>query len=152
MGESETELCQHIQREMPCQGCQGLEREGTDCRVWVRREWVGLWSKSEKIKKVSEHQKDRSKVLDSTRRHVCDHLCHFFITSMFVWVRVDGLEPHWAFCLRSAAGSYRFRPVGVIIVQLTEQRKADCENGSCGTDSCGFFALQSRHVTSFLSE
>lgn len=27
MGESETPLCQHTQRERPCQGCQGLERE-----------------------------------------------------------------------------------------------------------------------------
>lgn len=28
MGESETELCQQTQRERPCQGCQGLQREG----------------------------------------------------------------------------------------------------------------------------
>lgn len=27
MGESETELCQHTQRERPCRGCQGLERD-----------------------------------------------------------------------------------------------------------------------------
>lgn len=49
-----------------------------------------------------------------------------------------------ALCLWSAPTQYHFRPVGVIVVQLTEQREADSESWSCGTDSCGSFALESQ--------
>lgn len=45
VGESERRLCQHIQREMPCQGCQGLGRDGA-----VRRGSVGLESETERIR------------------------------------------------------------------------------------------------------
>ncbi len=50
-----------------------------------------------------------------------------------------------ALCLRrSVPNQYRFKPVGVIVVQLTERGESMSERGSSGTDGRGSFALESQ--------
>lgn len=68
------------------------------------------------------------------------HLIVFF----FLVLKIQSHIEVQALCLWSAPTQYHFRPVGVIVVQLTEQREADSESWSCGTDSCGSFALESQ--------
>lgn len=109
MGESDTELCQHTQRERPCRGCQGLEREREGGEGGCEDQDL----ECEMEKEERNQNKTPLRLTFSSLPLDC-----------FLCAEAPESEVHneaRAICLRSALTQYRFRPVGVIVVQLTEQ-------------------------------